>query len=341
MRRLGALGLAAILFASSAPAASGFTARHRIHDPTLAGGALYYSTTAARGAVVWRLDLSSGRSTIVYRAPRSSEIDSVLGGGGRVALKVSSRHGLGPESIVALDPNGGVPTTLATSPRVGGCGGSGVDLGHVSAEGDVLVDEVRTSCDPKEPGLRRLLAYGNGPVRELVRKRIGSAYGELDWRLVGGRLLRGSNRGIRVTELSTGASRTIVPRRRRAGFAIPELDPAGNVVALEVAHVGRRGHLFELRVHTPTDPPRGGRVLSTARRTPGFPVLCGAKLIEHRVSRREEALLIRDTLAAPRRMLRRLRTRGEVDIVCDERTLAVTDTVKRRTRIETYPLDGQ
>ena len=234
-----------------------------------------------------------------------------------------------------------MPVTLATRGR-GPCSVSGLKLANVSADGEVLVDEISRPCATGEPGLRRLLTYGIGAAREIVRKQIGRTYGDgvaprcrsapegLEPRCP----RHGVVDGNKSDDQTNDASR---------GFAGSDLDPAGNVIVIEVTRVGRRGHRWSLRAYAPTDPPRGGRILGAARGRFTVPMFCGEKLMEHRLVRGREALLIRDSLEDRPRVVVRPR-RGDDDLVavCDERTLvAIRNSHVDSARINAYPLDHQ
>jgi hypothetical protein len=348
-----ALIAAAVVILSLAPAARAAPARQSLvlpeavaGRPALVGGTLFYVVRTRRQETVKRLDLATLQVTPAYKQRASSAgLGAVRSGGGRVAVEVDDidpRGGFGTK-VVELDPAGGAPRTVAKgllrNSRRRNCG-TEVRLEDVSQDGALLVDTAAFGCGRRARARHVLRRYAAGPPLP-VRRWFDKPNDESgQWRLSAGRLLESNERDVRIGDLAGGATRRI--RRSARGFLITwaDLDAGGHVVIAELRFRGRTTREI-VRVSAPGDP-GGQRILLDAHAIQSEPRFCGERLVEQRVSRTNQELLVYDDPAgAPRLAFSTPRQSSDLEIhlACDADTAVLVDYQRaRRTVIEVVPL---
>jgi hypothetical protein len=346
--------LAAALLATLALAATAHAAPPRrsfvlpesvVGRPALLDNSLFYIVRTRRDEVVKRLDLTTLQSVPVYSKPKAAWGFAWLrSGGGRVALEVDDRNPRGglASKVVELPAAGGparvVASGLVRNSRLHICG-TEVSLEDVSPEGALVIDRSATGCRPGAVPRHAIRRYpAAGPVTVIRRFNERSSDEGRQWRLVGDRLLEATERGAVVRNLVTRGVRRI--RRRGRGYLVTwaDLDAAGNVALGELRFPSRTARSF-VRLFPPSGP---ARILFDAAGTQDEPRLCGPRLVELRVSRSADELLVHDDLAAPARSLfsRPHVSRAlEVQLACDQDTAVLVNLqATRRTAVDVVPL---
>jgi hypothetical protein len=219
--------------------------------------------------------------------------------------------------------------------------GTEVTLEDVSDDGALVIDKARVGCGRSSLARHVVSRYAIGPPAVLARYTERLDDESRFWRLTGNRLLEGTERGVRVRDLATGGTRPIRRRSRRFLVTWGDIDPTGNVVLGELGFPSRSVREL-VRLLAPADPPTGGRILFDARDTLAQPRFCGSRLVEQRVSRTRQELLVYDDLAGAPRVpfsaARRSRDL-EIQLTCDPETAALVDfQAARRTAVEVVPL---
>jgi hypothetical protein len=311
-----------------------------VGQPALLGSSLFYVVRTRRQERVKRLDLTTLQAAPVYTLrSASAQLGGVVrAGGGRVALDVEDinpRGGFGSK-VVELDPAGGPPRLVATgllrNAKRRNCG-TEVSLEDVSQDGALVIDKARLGCGRRAAARHVLRRYAVGPPSVLLRYTERLSDESRQWRLAGNRLLEATERGARITDLTTRGVRLVRPGRRfQTVWA--DLDAVGNAVVGELSFRGRSiREIVRLS---------GGPVLLDARDTQAQPRFCGNRLVVQTVSRDKQELLVYDDLAAQPRVAFSTPRRSpdlEIQLSCDAGTAALVDYQRgKRTVIEVIPL---
>jgi hypothetical protein len=211
--------------------------------------------------------------------------------------------------------------------------GTEVSLEDVSQDGALLIDKARLGCGRRAAARHILRRYAVGPPSVLLRYTERLSDESRQWRLAGNRLLEASERGARITDLTTHGVRLVRPGRHfQTVWA--DLDQVGNAVVGELSFHGR-----SIREIVRLSP---GPVLFDARDIQAQPRFCGSRLVEQTVSRDKQELIVYDDLAAQLRVAFSTPRRSpdlEIQLSCDADTAVLTDYQRaRRTVIEVVPL---
>lgn len=311
-----------------------------VGQPALLGDALFYVVRTRRQESIKRLDLTTLQTAPAYtlRAASAQLGGVVRAGGGRLAVDVEDinpRGGFGSK-VVELYPAGGAARTVASgllrNAKRRNCG-TEVSLEDVSQDGALVIDKARLGCGRRAVGRHVLRRYAVGPPSVLVRYTERLSDESRQWRLAGNRLLEATERGARITDLTTHGVRLVRPGRRfQTVWA--DLDAVGNAVVGELSFRGRSVREI-VRLSS-------GPVLLDVRDMQAQPRFCGNRLVEQTVSRDKQELLVYDDLAGPPRVAFSTPRRSadlEIQLSCDADTAVLTDYQRaRRTAIEVVPL---
>jgi hypothetical protein len=286
--------------------------------PAVDGDALFYR----HGERLRRVDLVTLQRTSLYRR---RGLDSVRAGGGRVAFDFGGLR----SGVLEPNANGGKPAVLANGRLRAGrriCG-TEVSLADVSSEGSLLVDAARLGCGRRSRIRHRLIRYGGGPALTIHRFTERRDDDSADWRLAGQRLLGWSERRASVRDLTTRGVRTIRPLQRHYEFASADIDADGHLATAEIRYF-RRSSRALVRVD--------GQLLADLPDVNVEARFCGGRLVEHRIGRTVEELLVHDVPNGPGRVAlsvpRPPNLAGE--FACD----ADTAVVAARRAIDVVPL---
>jgi hypothetical protein len=311
-----------------------------VGQPALLGSSLFYVVRTRRQEIVKRLDLTTLQTAPVYtlRSTSAGLGGVVRAGGSRVAVDVEDinpRGGFGSK-VVELAPAGGPPRTVATgllrNTRRKNCG-TEVSLEDVSQDGALLIDKARLGCGRRAAARHVLRRYAVGPPSLLLRYTERLSDESRQWRLAGSRLLEASERGARITDLTTHGVRLVRPGRLfQTVWA--DLDAVGNAVVGELSFHGR-----SIREIVRLSP---GPVLLDTRDAQAQPQFCGNRLVMQTVSRSKQELLVYDDPAGAPRVafsVPRNSLDTEIQLSCDADTAVLTDYQRgKRTVIEVVPL---
>lgn len=324
-----------------------------IHEPVVAGEGLYYRSLTRRAESIRRVDLETGTVRTVYSHDvEPFSIDTLRSGGGQALIGISApgkRYYV--SRVLRLSASGDEPTRVASGKyrmidNLDENCGTVVALKDVSRDGEILIDEGRTECDPDRPDSAVLRAHRGSSSRELLRREAEDPFDLADlpeMQLAGNRLLTGGETRLVLTDIRTGAIRTVARTGRGWFIERNGLDAAGNVLLTEIQLSGLKFRGAQVRLVGPSDDARAGAVLFRARHSFEDARFCGDRVTEYWISAKgRERLTVRQ--GAERRVLldrRRKRFRPiDFDITCDDRTIVIgSKKGRKRARLTIFELD--
>jgi hypothetical protein len=267
-----------------------------------------------RQSSVIRVDLATGRRTVVFRSP--GILSSPAAGGGVLGFDVDLPGDPDTTQLVAVptaNPAGGA-VVLRQAPRLEECPLFSFD--DVTAAGELLVSSWSGTCGAANmtvtesaigPAGERVLSTGHGTRGPLVT----GVAGAWEVELVG-------TGAVRLVNVVTGATRTFRPTLPHARAQAYGLQPDGRFVLVETVLRGLGGDVQRIRVIAPGDPARGGRVLGTVGSPPRLDAqFCGGRLVVSQTKDRRTRILVGD------REVARVSTDAEPDEACDATHLVV------------------
>jgi hypothetical protein len=284
-------------------------------------------------STVIRVDLATGRRTVVFRTDGIPGDPAAAGGVLGFTVDLPGEGGAdGVTQLVAVPtatPNGGaVVLRQAPHPVDEEC--APFDLDGVTPAGELLLSTFTGRCGSAD-AVFTMTALGPAGERVLSRGSAIVFAATGPWQLVATAALH----SLRLVNTATGATRTYVSTLAGARVEAGDLQPDGRFVLTETLSRRRGGYVERVRVVSPGDGARGGHVLGTVGTPPRLDArFCGGRLV---VSRTKDH---RTRVTVGGREIARVSTAADPAEGCDAKHLVVeaSNATTSPTRLAVVPL---
>jgi hypothetical protein len=301
------------------------------------GGAAFVLRRTSEPYVV-RVDLATGRRTVVFRTTGFPS-DEAYAAGGVLGFGVVMPGD--PERTQAI----AVPTAPGSvampvrgaveGPAPAPC--SDVVVDGVTPAGELVTSTFSAPCDRPSAGSETVAVVGAGGDRTVqVRPMdVGAPLGNLTSPTFAAErwaVLTDGAQSVRLVDTTTGATRRFTATLPSSRLLASDLQADGRFVLTEIQFRARGGYVQRVRIVGPGDAARGGRVLGTLGTPPRLnAVFCGGRLVVLKTKTRRTRVIVGG------REIARLSTPADPRFGCDARRLVVQEG-GAATRLGVVPL---